>query len=119
MTTAVFEKLPEKGVLHMDVRGHTGFAELGKDPVCAGASILAMTAVQCLMMMRDKGLLKKKPRVVVRNGHVEITAKPLETAFSEAEHILWMAQVGMYMLEEAYPGSVKLIPFETARADSI
>ncbi len=114
MTTAKFEIIRDKGVLHMDVRGHTGFAELGKDPVCAGVSILAMTAVQCLMMMWEKGLLMKKPRVVVRNGHVEITAKPREYAFAEAHHILWMAQVGLYMLEEAYPGSVKLTPFEAA-----
>ena len=119
MTTARFEFIKDKGVLHMDVKGHTGFAEIGKDPVCAGASILAMTAVQCLMMMWENGSLKKKPRTIVKNGHVEITVKPKEGCFAEAHHILWMAQVGLYMLEEAYPGNVQLIPFETAKADSI
>ena len=38
-----FEEDREKGVLSMELRGHAGFAELGRDPVCAGASVLAMT----------------------------------------------------------------------------
>lgn len=114
MTTARFMHLPDNGSLMMTVRGHTGFAEIGRDPVCAGASILSMTAVQCLLMMWEAGKLKKKPHVTIRNGRVEITAKPKEEYFGEAYHCLWMAQVGLYMLEEAYPGNVMLYPFETA-----
>ena len=34
--------------LIMDMKGHASFAEMGKDPVCAGASVLAMTVAQCV-----------------------------------------------------------------------
>ena len=44
MITASFEQSREKCILSMELRGHAGFAELGKDPVCAGASGLTLTA---------------------------------------------------------------------------
>ncbi len=60
MITASFEQSREKGILSMELRGHAGFAELGKDPVCAGASVLAMTAAQCVRSMEQAGRLQKK-----------------------------------------------------------
>lgn len=114
MTSAKFSYHRESAALQMSVKGHTGFAELGKDPVCAGASILAMTAVQCLMMMNEDGKFQKKPNVTVRNGRVEITVKPKPEHFGEAFHVFWMAQVGMRLLEESYPANITLTPFETA-----
>ena len=40
--------------LIMDMKGHASFAEMGKDPVCAGASILAMTVAQCVRNMSEE-----------------------------------------------------------------
>ena len=111
MTTAKFEKGVE--FISMTVRGHAGFAELGKDPVCAGASVLAMTVAQCVDNMHCEGKLKKKPSITVRNGRVSVVAKPKPEHFSEALHTFYVGEIGMQILSEVYPESVQLIPFAT------
>lgn len=120
MTSAKFKLEMESGSIIMDVRGHAGFAELGKDPVCAGASVLAMTVAQCVHDMGRHGKLKKKPNIRVKNGHVTVVAKPEPEYFHEALHLFWVGQVGFQLLEESYPTMVSLSQFETAaKADSI
>lgn len=95
----------------MRVNGHAGFAELGKDPVCAGASTLAMTVAQCIAIMGDEGKLQKKPNIVIRDGRVSVAAKPKPECFDEALHIFYMGEVGMQILAEAYPEHAHLTPF--------
>lgn len=120
MTTAKFGIEAGAGALVMDVRGHTGFAELGKDPVCAGASVLAMTVAQCVELMGEDGKLQKKPNIRIQDGRVTVVAKPQPEHFHEALHLFWVGQVGMQLLSESYPGNVELTPFEAALdADSI
>ena len=38
----------EVGRLHLSIRGHAGSAPAGRDLVCAGASMLAYTALEVL-----------------------------------------------------------------------
>ena len=90
MTTAKFGIEAGAGALVMDVRGHTGFAELGKDPVCAGASVLAMTVAQCVELMGEDGKLQKKPNIRIQNGRVTVVAKPQPEHFHEALHLFWV-----------------------------
>lgn len=111
MTTAIFEYGKDSGFLRMDVRGHTGFAEMGKDPVCAGASVLAMTVAQCVENMHASGQLAKKPSVLVRNGRVSVTAKPKAEHFAEALHTFYVGEIGFTLLAKAYPNNVALTPF--------
>lgn len=101
----------------MDVRGHAGFAELGRDPVCAGASVLAMTVAQCIQCMAEDGKLQKKPNITIRNGRVTVVAKPEPESFHEALHVYWFGQIGMQLLAESYPEQVTLRPFEAASGD--
>lgn len=96
------------GNLNMTVRGHTGFAEMGKDPVCAGASVLAMTVAQCSLAMYEGGKLQKKPHLIIRNGRVEVTVKPKPEYEAEARHVFYVGEVGMQLLSEAYPKHVEL-----------
>ena len=103
-----FERDREKGVFRMELAGHAGFAQLGKDPVCAGASVLAMTAAQCVKCMEEAGRLKKKAHIVIRNGRVLVTASPREGAAAETEQLFWVAETGMRLLAEAYPGNVEI-----------
>ena len=120
MTTAKFWIEAGTSAIVMDVRGHAGFDELGKDPVCAGASVTALTVAQCIDIMAQDGKLQKKPNVTIRNGRVTVVAKPQPEYFHEALHVFWMGQIGMRLLAENYPESVTLIPFEAALgADSI
>ena len=108
MISVRFEENKERRVLSMEVRGHADFAELGKDPVCAGASVLAMTVAQCVKGMEEAGRLQKKAHIVIRSGRVLVTAKPVEEFWNEAKHLFWVGETGMRLLSEAYPGNVAI-----------
>lgn len=109
MTTAIFREIPDAGAIEMRVQGHTGFAEHGSDPVCAGASVLAFTAAQCIMAMGNK--LCKEPTVTISGGNVRVVAKPRPEYYPEAMHIFYVAEVGFQILGESYPDHVTLNPF--------
>ena len=108
MTTVRFEQDPEKGVLSMEVKGHADLAQLGRDPVCAGASVLAMTLAQCVRSMEEAGRLQKKANILIRNGRVLATAKPKPEYFRETVHLYWVAETGMRLLAEAYPENISV-----------
>lgn len=114
MVSARFEY--GKDFIRMDVKGHAGFAEAGKDPVCAGASILAMTVAQCIDGMAQEDKLQKKPNTRIQNGRVMVIAKPKPEFFNEALHIFWMGETGLQLLSEAYPGNVEFKPFIEAQS---
>lgn len=99
------------GSLILDMKGHAAFAELGRDPVCAGASVLAMTAAQCVRNMETQGKFKKKATIRIRNGHVHVVCTPKKAFYSEALHLYYIAETGMHLLAESYPENVELIPF--------
>ena len=109
MVEVRFEVDREKGMLSMELRGHAGFAELGKDPVCAGASVLAMTVAQCAKAMEEAGSLRKKAHILVRGGRVLVTVRPRTACFSEARHLFWIGETGLRLLAEAYPENVSVI----------
>ncbi len=118
MVTAKFEYIRDKQTLVMNVKGHASFADLGKDPVCAGASVLAMTVAQCAVDLGERGMLQKKPNVTVRNGRVTVIIKPKTEYLYMALSLFGFGQRGMQLLEESYPAHVRLLPFETATAAS-
>ncbi len=97
-----------------DFTGHASFAELGKDVVCAGASMYAMGLAQCVMQMHEDGKLQKKPHVKINNGKVFVVAKPKAEHEDELRHYFYMAQVGMKLLEASYPGHVELNLYEAS-----
>ena len=103
-----FEEDREKGVLSMELRGHAGFAELGRDPVCAGASVLAMTLAQCAKVMEEAGRLRKKAHILLRGGRALVTVKPREGYYDEARHLFWVGETGLRLLAEAYPENVSV-----------
>ncbi len=104
-----FEEDREKGVLSMELRGHAGFAQLGRDPVCAGASVLAMTLAQCAKAMEEAGRLRKKAHILLRGGRALVTVKPREDFLDEARHLFWVGETGLQLLAEAYPENVSVI----------
>lgn len=118
MMTAKFSLLMAEGAIKMDVRGHVGWEELGKDPVCAGASTLAITAAQCVMNMESAGKLQKKAHITIGSGRVTIVVKPQQEHFHEALHLFWIIETGMRTLEDAYPGYVQIQPFEAGPGDA-
>ena len=108
MVEVRIKKDRDKSVLSMEVIGHASFAELGKDPVCAGASALAMTAAQCALSMEEAGRLQKKAHIITRNGRVLVTIKPRPERYDEAAHLFWVVETGLGLLAEAYPGYLEI-----------
>lgn len=114
MVSVSMKIIRDKGAIELRVHGHAGFDELGKDPVCAGASTLAVTAAQCATTMHERGRLQKKPVVNVQGGNVRVVIKPKEERFQEALLIMGTLAVGFQLLAEAYPENVKYYQFDTA-----
>ena len=112
MIRASFSFDREEGWIALRVQGHAGFAQLGQDPVCAGASVLAFTAAQCLKDMESQGKLRKKLHLVARSGRMLLVAKPRDERFDEALHVLYMAETGMRLLAESWPEHVTVEPFD-------
>jgi uncharacterized protein YsxB (DUF464 family) len=115
MTNAIFREIPGTDAIEMRVQGHTGFAEQGKDPVCAGASVLAFTAAQCIQVMGNK--LQKAPNITIAGGNVRVVAKPRPEYRAEAMHIFYVAEVGFEILSESYPGHITLRSFIQSAQD--
>lgn len=112
MVTARFGYEQEAGALMMEVRGHANFEQLGKDTVCAAASVLAMTTAQCAEFMGPEKLYKR-PNITIRNGRTRVVLKPRPEHFGEALHLMHVAQTGMRLLAEVYPQNVQVKTFET------
>lgn len=112
MVNAAFYLRPEHNSAEMRVQGHAGFAELGKDPVCAGASICAMQLAQCADLMYEHGKLKKKPTIRVHGGNIRVVVKPKPEYVHDVMQMFWQAEVGFLLLSEAYPAYVSFQPFE-------
>ena len=54
------------------IKGHAGFAEEGRDIICAGVSAIAWTAAEAAkrLVKEDKAL---EPRVIMASGRAEIS----------------------------------------------
>ena len=118
MVKATFHHLKDQGAYVAEVRGHAGFDELGKDVVCAGASMYAMGLAQCVEQMRHDGKLIKAPNVKVKNGEVFVVAKPKAEFEDELRHYFTMAQVGFRLLETVYPQHVSMKTYEASLPDN-
>ena len=112
MVKATFQHIRAHNAYVAEVRGHAGFDELGKDVVCAGASMYAMGLAQSVLQMRQAGKLQKIPNVKVDKGNVFVVAKPKPEHEEELRHYFYMAQVGFKLLEMAYPDHISLKMYE-------
>ena len=79
MVKAYFDFDAEKNAFEMRVQGHADFAELGKDPVCAGASVLAFTAAQVIDII-DRNQLLEESVIRISGGNVRLGAGRMRRA---------------------------------------
>lgn len=108
MIKVSFEISDNGKTIILNIRGHAGAADVGKDIVCASASILAYTVAQEVQTMYDRGRLKKKPNIRLEEGDSTITCKPVKTSMTEALHIFLVAQTGFRLLAQTYPDYVQV-----------
>ena len=83
------------------ITGHAGYAEHGKDIVCAGVSILAQTLIASIEALTDDSM-----GYCMESGK---TGLFFETGLSEGAQLLVESFfIGVSGIEAAYPGYVKL-----------
>ena len=117
MIKAYFRKTAD--TFEMRVQGHAGFGEAGKDPVCAGASVLALTVAECVDALSRGGAAVKAPIVHINKpaGNVRVTVRPTPEGYEKIRSAFLFGQVGFGLLSEAYPEHVQLTLFDTAPGD--
>ena len=99
----------EGNKLSLRLEGHAGYAEHGKDIVCASASILAFTVAQFVMEAEHKGDLKAPAEVKVEGGDAFISCEPTEEGFSMMQNMYLFAKIGYALLQHNHPQYVRLI----------
>jgi len=100
---------PEKRIVALRIKGHAGFAERGKDLVCASASILAHTAAQDVKDHEKAGRLACAPTVRLSEGRTEIAAQAAtDEAFALLLHTFFVIQKGFLLLEHNHPRCVSV-----------
>ena len=116
MIVAKFYQKNTYGSIHMNLKGHAKAAPKGEDLICASATMLAYTVAQAVQFMFEQGMLKKKPKIFIKNGEAVIVATPQDGCYAEVLHTFWVAQCGMHVLARNYPQNVKLEHLKDVKA---
>jgi uncharacterized protein YsxB (DUF464 family) len=97
------------------VKGHAGQAEVGKDIVCASASILAYTIAQIIKGMEHHGDLVEPPTLDLERGDAIIVCRAKDDyLFSEMMQDFFVIWTGYQLLAHNYPQYVQLIKYDEA-----
>ena len=99
MTYAEFTENAEEGTARLHVHGHSGYAERGKDIVCAGVSVLVQTLA---LYLAEKGF---DPEIVRGDGEMCVKAPYTGAAITAFEFCL----TGLYALSDAFPDNIKIL----------
>jgi uncharacterized protein YsxB (DUF464 family) len=99
----------EGKILSLRLEGHAGYAEVGKDIVCASASILAYTVAQFVMEAENKGDLASPPHIQLDSGDTLISCEPCEDTYEAVLNAYLFAKMGYALLAHNYPQYVELI----------
>lgn len=96
--------------------GHAGYADKGKDIVCASATILAYTAAENLRRMYLSGRLKKPPNIRMREGDIFIQCIPEEDEIQMTDDVFRIICAGYELLARDYPEFVAVKSAETGES---
>ena len=96
--------------LVLRLEGHAGYAEHGKDIVCASASILAFTVAQFVMEAENQGDLASPPHIQTDSGDTLISCEPGEDTYDAVQNAFLFAKMGYALLAHNYPQYVRLMP---------
>ena len=114
MITIKFNTSEDGKALILEVSGHAGQNDIGKDIICSASSILAYTVAQNASDMHKANKLRKKPTINFESGSAKIIVKPLNDYFDEALHTFYVAETGYRLLAYNYPQYVQLKQFGEA-----
>ncbi|HYG59556.1 MAG TPA: ribosomal-processing cysteine protease Prp [Symbiobacteriaceae bacterium] len=105
MTEVLVRRAPDGTITELQVKGHTGYAEQGEDIVCAGVTVLAVTALIGLKRVAGHPHEGK-----ARHGLMHCKLKPGGTPESaaKAQVILETTVLGLLDIEKDYPKYVRV-----------
>lgn len=118
MVKARFNYTKDNGVLTMRVNGHAGSGPEGFDLICASVSGIAVGIAQVISDMGNENKFRKRPKIAIRKGYVDIVAKPKDEYWAEALHTFFVGEVQLGLLAQVYPQFITLEPFDvTAQSE--
>ena len=91
---------PRRGELR--VLGHAGFDSPGRDPVCAGVSVLVLTLYRRVAELGNKGAVEIKA-LAAEPGAALIRCRPNPGREQEVETVFRTIETGLTMLSQEYP----------------
>lgn len=105
MLTVEF-KIKEDGA-RLDLNGHCGYAEKGKDIVCAAASILCNTLAE--VIKENRSSFKQPPIIDIElgNGVIEWHSRP--EYVNTFKNVIYTIMTGFLLLAEKYPEYIQII----------
>ena len=112
MIIAKFEIDESKKQASVHINGHARQADVGKDIVCASASILAYTLAQNVIGLDNRGLLKYDPTIKLKEGNAIIRCRAkTDESYAEILHLFVVIQTGYQLLAHNYPQFVAIEMF--------
>ena len=109
MITVKFKENHKDRTLSLEISGHAGYADAGKDIVCSAASILAYTLAQEIMFMNSNQKLVKEPKLLLEEGNTSIVCRPKQEFYGEALRAFQFASTGYRLLTSNHPNNVILV----------
>ena len=96
--------LTEGEKLSLRLEGHAGYAEHGKDIVCASATILVGTVAQYAKLANEHGDFTIPPEIVLNSGDAFVCCEATE----EVKKMFAFAELGYRLLQHNYPQYVEI-----------
>ena len=87
--------------LELNMEGHAGAGDKGKDIVCASASMLFYTLSKSLL--KSKEMMKKHPIVKWDDGLGNLKCRPIKEYQPNVTLMYWTVLNGFELLAEEYP----------------
>jgi uncharacterized protein YsxB (DUF464 family) len=94
--------------LSLRIEGHAGYAEHGKDIVCASATILAYTVAQYVEYEDNQGNLNAPAEIRLESGDTVVSCEPKEEILKWLWDAYQFAKMGFLILAHNYPQYVSL-----------
>lgn len=108
MITARFSSNEELREITLKVRGHAGYAERGKDIICASASILVYTFAE--IVMHYQPLFEGVPTMRLESGDMLISCRCAdEQTYARVQTAFEHTRVGFHILEQYNSKYVEVI----------
>ena len=107
MTTIKIKKENDY-IICVECSNHTGFADYGKDIVCAGVSTLVQTAANSVQKLTD---VKNKLVIDENSGYLKLELYDIDISslgFHDAQVIINSMLCGLEDFQKQYPKYVKL-----------